>query len=90
MEIISQNRVIINSTCILLFSERENKTKNCKKHFCLYTFSVLHFFFITDWRLYCNQYKVVVTCISICQSQQLGKKIHLGKFEKKRKKKTPV
>lgn len=43
-------------------------------------------FFITDWRLYCNQYKVVVTCISICQSQQLGKKINLGKFEKKKEK----
>lgn len=60
-----------------------------KKHDCSYTFSVLNFFFITDWRLYCNQYKVVVTCISICQSQQLGKKIHLGKFEKE-KKETPV
>lgn len=46
-------------------------------------FRFLIFFFITDWRLYCNQYKVVLTCISICQSQQLGKKIHLGKFEKK-------
>lgn len=50
-------------------------------------FRFLIFFFITDWRLYCNQYKVVVTCISICQSQQLGKKIHLGKFEKKEKRK---
>lgn len=52
-------------------------------------FRFLTLFFITDLRLYCNQYKVVVTCISICQSQQLGKKIHIRKFEKE-KKETPV
>lgn len=50
-------------------------------------FRFLIFFFLTDWRFYFNQFKVVVTCISICQSQQLGKKIHLGKFEKKEKRK---
>lgn len=74
-----------NSTCILLFSERENKPKNCEKHDCLYTFSVLHFFFITDGRLYCNQYKVVALLhvFLYVKVNNLPKKFTLANLKKK-------